>query len=508
MGKEDAGDNASSNPREADDSNVQRDQKDLLGEALGSSDAQSLAREEIAMRAREQRRQEREAILRLRLEAERDMMRGLSADAVQREAADRLRRELSMIEEHEAHSRKRSEAERDMKRYFRAEAEQREAFDRLRREQSGTAWQEAMARHRREVEAIGQVRPPGLIRTSPELMRAIEAGDVLSGVPPTIFKEWEAKLRDRDLQLDQTKAAVLEAQKLAGQNAAKASEAEGLRKKLEAELDEKKKHIELSHLLTRVSPKAAELLLHNEAFRGEFLQSPCPAFVMAIDVRRSTELMLKARDPAGFAQFLITLASALKNSILLNNGVFEKFTGDGVLAYFPTHFTGTDAAFFALKAAEQCHAVFEKLYKDNRHRFNSVIKNTGLGIGIDFGLVHTMVVSGEFAVVGTPVVYACRMAGAQAGQTLLNQGAFEEIVTRYEAYCELEETEIDIKHEGPTVAYKVELNAKPFELEEPSWKRAPAEDARAVPEPVQEPEHKEGENTEKGKTGGMKPGHD
>ena len=184
--------------------------------------------------------------------------------------------------------------------------------------------------------------------------------------------------------------------------------------------------------------------------------------------------MLKARDPAGFAQFLIELAGALKNAILENNGVFEKFTGDGILAYFPEHFSGKDAGYFALKAATECHALFEELYRANRNRFNSVIKNTGLGIGIDNGEVHTMVVSGEFAVVGTPVVYACRMAGAEAGQTLLNQGAFESIARRYESICALEETEIEIKHEGPTVAYRVTLNGKPFNPHLPLWAAAAA----------------------------------
>jgi class 3 adenylate cyclase len=54
----------------------------------------------------------------------------------------------------------------------------------------------------------------------------------------------------------------------------------------------------------------------------------------------------------------------------------------------------------------------------------------GLGIGIDFGEVSVVDVNGELTVVGSPVVYACRLAAAPAGVTLLNEQAYQELSRR------------------------------------------------------------------------------
>jgi adenylate cyclase len=80
-------------------------------------------------------------------------------------------------------------------------------------------------------------------------------------------------------------------------------------------------------------------------------------------------------------------------------------------------------------------------------------------------------ISGAFTVVGSPVVYACRMAGAKANQTFLNQPAYEQIFDRYSAYCDFDECDIDIKHEGPTLAWRARLNGKSFEPGIPEWDR-------------------------------------
>ena len=72
-------------------------------------------------------------------------------------------------------------------------------------------------------------------------------------------------------------------------------------------------------------------------------------------------------------------------------------------------------------------------------------------------------------VVGIPVVYACRMGGAKAGDTLLNQPAKEEIERLADKYIKVTETEIEIKNEGSALAYKIELHENSFQLEDPKW---------------------------------------
>jgi class 3 adenylate cyclase len=193
---------------------------------------------------------------------------------------------------------------------------------------------------------------------------------------------------------------------------------------------------------------------------------------MSVDIRRSTELMLKAREPARFAEFITALSEELFAVVIENNGVFDKFTGDGILAFFPQVFTGEDAAYFAVRAATECHRVFEQTYKASRSSFSSVLRGVGLGIGIDYGRVRLLKMADGLTVVGSPVVYACRLSGAPAGRTYLNQPAIEMIEDKYRRYCSIEECAINIKHEGEIVAYDVTTNHVDFKPANPSWRHA------------------------------------
>jgi hypothetical protein len=78
-------------------------------------------------------------------------------------------------------------------------------------------------------------------------------------------------------------------------------------------------------------------------------------------------------------------------------------------------------------------------------------------------------VAGNLTIVGSPVVYACRLGGAPAGYTLLNQPAFEIISERHGGRVLLEETSIEIKHEGVLVAYAASLSRSTFALSPPAW---------------------------------------
>lgn len=221
-----------------------------------------------------------------------------------------------------------------------------------------------------------------------------------------------------------------------------------------AELQRK---LTLWDLLWSVEPSAHPRLLSDDEFVDKFQQSNCPAFVASIDIRRSTELMLKARDPERFAEFVNRLCHTLKNIVWKYHGIFDKFTGDGILAFFPKFYSGEDACYLALKAAEECHAAFESIYREHRRCFDSVLNDTGLGIGIDYGEVQLVRQLGTITVVGKAVVYACRLGGAPPGRTYLNQRAYEEATTSLKDICDFPEEEIEIKHEGKMLAYHVKL---------------------------------------------------
>jgi class 3 adenylate cyclase len=249
--------------------------------------------------------------------------------------------------------------------------------------------------------------------------------------------------------------------------------AEVLAKK-KSELEEKVKDLtqkeRLGFLLDRVNPEGQQALLRSQDFQKKFLdQQESSALVLSIDIRRSTELMLKARTAQAFAHFIINLCFELLEIIKRTYGVVDKFTGDGVLAFYPEFYSGRDAAYYAISAAEQCHAAFRRHYDKNRQSFKSILTDVGLGIGIDYGAVHLVQIAGGLTVVGEPVVYACRLSGAPAGETLLNQPAYEQVANRFSAFCFVNESELEIKHEGRMLAYSVTLNGGMYSSTVPDW---------------------------------------
>lgn len=243
--------------------------------------------------------------------------------------------------------------------------------------------------------------------------------------------------------------------------------------KLNTTLSELTKKQQLAFLLDRVSPEAADVLLDSERLRNEFLGAdPRPLFAMSVDIRRSTDLMLKARTPQAFATFITKLCNDLMDVVRSHHGVVDKFTGDGILCFFPEFFSGEDAGYYALAAADACHSTFNRHYRAHRNSFRSVLQDVGLGIGVDYGDCHLVQVAGNLTIVGSPVVYACRLGGAPAGTTLLNQPAYEIISDRHGGRVLLEETSIEIKHEGVLVAYSATLSRANFVPSPPAWLKA------------------------------------
>lgn len=213
-------------------------------------------------------------------------------------------------------------------------------------------------------------------------------------------------------------------------------------------------------LLGRVNEEVQKRILGSEEFLRHFVPgAQCQALVMSIDIRRSTEMMLKSRSGQAFASFTSGLCQKLTDVVKSNGGVFNQFTGDGILAYFPDFLGGSDSATQAVRAALQCHQVWQEHYRANRDTFRTVLLDVGLGIGLDYGTVTTVQVAELLTVTGEPVVYACRLSGAPAGQIYVNQPAYEQISAHMPEFCQLQETQLHVKHEGPTLAYAITATA-------------------------------------------------
>ncbi len=171
-------------------------------------------------------------------------------------------------------------------------------------------------------------------------------------------------------------------------------------KELENDRQELLNKENLSHLISRVNEAARKKLFESEEFKNLFeMGNTCQVVVMSIDIRRSTEMMLKAKTESLYAEFITSLCQELCQIILLNYGVFDKFTGDGILAFFPDFYSGPDAIYYALKAAEDCHEEFCQHYKESRRCFLAVLNDVGLGIGIDYGKAYLADVNKDYKMV-------------------------------------------------------------------------------------------------------------
>lgn len=226
----------------------------------------------------------------------------------------------------------------------------------------------------------------------------------------------------------------------------------------------------LEYLLSRMGAAGQARLIESDEFRNHILrQTECTAFVISIDIRRSTELMLRARTPRLFAEFIVTVCAEIEAVVKDNHGIVGKFTGDGELAFFPDFFSGPDAGYLAVAVAEKCHRIFARRYQDLRGSFTTVPVEVGLGIGIDFGRIDFVRLPPGLRAVGAPVVYACRLSDVGYGHTLLNQAAYEKIRDQFGALCSFRERQLEIKHEGLMHAYEVTLNGVDYRPALPSW---------------------------------------
>jgi class 3 adenylate cyclase len=245
---------------------------------------------------------------------------------------------------------------------------------------------------------------------------------------------------------------------------------------LEAAVEELLTAQQTASVASRVHASAARAMKQDRSLFEALLPTGSrPMWVMSVDIRRSTELMLKARGAREFATFITSLCSKLMSVVHEHCGVVDKFTGDGILAFFPDSFSGADAGYLAVNAAQACHEIFADHYRNSRSSFQSVLTRIGLGIGIDYGDCHIVSFNDGITIVGVPVVYACRLGGAPAGMTLVNQSAYN--ILAQDPAVALAEHPFEPKNESEILAYRALLthNAE-RDPSYPSWfeKKLPA----------------------------------
>jgi class 3 adenylate cyclase len=161
--------------------------------------------------------------------------------------------------------------------------------------------------------------------------------------------------------------------------------------------------------------RSAELL--DAVIDGEAIQM----FVMAADIRESTALMKESIRFERFAAVMDRFVSSVRSGIRRSGGWFDKFTGDGFLAYWivqsapPAKYedrfvqTAGDLAHTANELVDLFH---RRVLEDFRANTRNLSAGVGLSMGLDAGPGYLVKIAGELTIVGPPVVGAVRMVTA------------------------------------------------------------------------------------------------
>jgi class 3 adenylate cyclase len=161
--------------------------------------------------------------------------------------------------------------------------------------------------------------------------------------------------------------------------------------------------------------RSTELL--DAVIDGEAIQM----FVMAADIRESTALMKESIRFERFASVMDRFVSSVRSGIRRSGGWFDKFTGDGFLAYWIVQSAAPDEydERFVQTAGDVAHTAHElvdlfhrRVLEDFRANTRNLSAGVGLSMGLDAGPGYLVKIADELTIVGPPVVGAVRMVTA------------------------------------------------------------------------------------------------
>lgn len=180
---------------------------------------------------------------------------------------------------------------------------------------------------------------------------------------------------------------------------------------------------ELETVLSRHAPDHVWEQLDGVARRD--LTSSGSTSVQAVavvgDLRLSGFVLREAVAPSLYARFIVSFTEAVRALSADNGGWFDKFTGDGFLAFW---LYPDDRRIPAESVSDFCQSVVSAsghLVANLRRNSRNFPVGVGLALGLDAGPCELVRIGDSITVVGSPVVGATRMAsGARAGEAVVN----------------------------------------------------------------------------------------
>lgn len=141
-------------------------------------------------------------------------------------------------------------------------------------------------------------------------------------------------------------------------------------------------------------------------------EKPLRMTVLSADIRKSTFLMQESVSFRKFAQLMGRFIDGTADHIRTHGGWFDKFTGDGFLAYWLQPEDTPDYG----ECLDVCKTLLHTFQETGMDIFRKNCRNfpagVGLSLGIDAGDAYMVTMAGDLTIVGPPVVGAVRMADA------------------------------------------------------------------------------------------------
>jgi len=164
--------------------------------------------------------------------------------------------------------------------------------------------------------------------------------------------------------------------------------------------------------------------------------------VLSVDIRGFTKITMNLGDDGitKLARLQALYLSEISAIIKDNNGVTEKYTGDGVLGLFGTEYD--TKANDDVNNAVSCALSIKLLIKNSLNPYLSKngLPTIGCGMGIDYGsvLIEKVGLRGEnqFSLAGKAVSLAAKMQGiAKEGEIFLGDNVRKRLSQERQNYC-------------------------------------------------------------------------
>ena len=162
------------------------------------------------------------------------------------------------------------------------------------------------------------------------------------------------------------------------------------------------------------------------------VQEACltPTVVVVGDIRRSQDLMTYSRTAESFSIRMVEFITQTRLLLDKRSGFFDKFTGDGFLAYFNEAIcreSGTNYLECFLEFLHDLREFSSAHFADWTREVKKLPERpVGLAIGADLGIVSFQNLNHHLVAVGDAIVWASRMAScANANETVVNNLLFE-----------------------------------------------------------------------------------